>query len=477
MNRVARAVLLLVFIISAGTSIAFDRLDPNNARGFKGNVFQSGDVDNINVFNGNLIVRLPIGQAYTTGPSLSYQLVLTANSKVWDFAWDYTLAAGHQRQAIPERESNAGLGWALSLGRLIEPRAGTTVTPRTNWTFLGSDGSQHEFHPTLRAADPLPPAANKVFFTNDGSYLRLTLDAASDTEGSFHHVETPDGTVYEFHQPTDVDRKTRLRFIRDRFNNWVEIDYTYSPCIVGEAPECEDEWVITDGHGSSTSSRSHVVAFKNKGDRYNQHNFQRVVDTVTLAAYDEQTATYTFHYADDAEEAPPTTVPRAGCGDPDPRDSVDVNVPFLQSITLPDGSSYAMTNLSGGDCSSGALATLTLPTRGQIRWGYGAYELPLPDCTSDSSWAEVYGGVTQRSFFQPGASQAEAVWTYAPVLTPVAPGIISANCNHGKPTQVPPPLPRVQEHDHRSGRQQDRALLFGVPGRDLSGGPWPVPAD
>jgi RHS repeat-associated protein len=88
------------------------------ARGFNAATgFGGGDVDSINPFNGNLVIRIPIGQAYKVNGHLSYQLSLVYNNNVWDYQMRDDGTATYT-QALPNRTSNAGLGWTVSLGRL-----------------------------------------------------------------------------------------------------------------------------------------------------------------------------------------------------------------------------------------------------------------------------------------------------------------------------------------------------------------------
>jgi RHS repeat-associated protein len=47
-------------------------------------VFETGDVDNINLFNGSLSVAIPLGPTYRTGAEFSYQLSLHYSSEAWD---------------------------------------------------------------------------------------------------------------------------------------------------------------------------------------------------------------------------------------------------------------------------------------------------------------------------------------------------------------------------------------------------------
>jgi YD repeat-containing protein len=408
---IRRSLAFALLLVAALPSSASVPPDPNTARGFAGKVYQLGDLDNVNVFNGNLTVRIPIGQSYRSGPSLAYQLVLTNNTKVWDYEGveiDELDGLGpYRRRAIPETYSNAGLGWTLSLGRLLPPRPSTLASDGQElikghgYIYLGPDGAQREF-----------------FFggcTEDGSYLRLTLNAWA--EG--HSIEFPDGQIHQF------NAAGWLRKIRDRFDNWVDVAYTTVQC--GQLT-C-DQWTITDGHGTTRSSRSHIVTFTNKSAKYNQANFQKVVSSVRLATFGTSTATYTFHYADDAQ-AGGTTIKRGGCGDLISTDSQTVGAALLNGITLPDGSTFTMQyEPSAGACSSGALARLTLPTGGALAWEHGYYFMTLQECSEANYWTTSFGGVTKRSVFPPGSTTPEAVWTYRPALTPPRPGLYSQRCN------------------------------------------------
>ena len=409
-------------------------LDQNTARGFAGKVYQLGELDSVNVFNGNLTVRLPIGQSYSVGPALSYQFMLSNNSKTWDYEfYEYDMLDGkgrHKRRAIPETYSNAGLGWTFSLGKLLPPRFGTYVTDYHGWIYVSADGAHREFFPALRSQDPALPVDPTVFYTTDGSYLRLRLEAGANT----HWVEFPDGRIHEFHADG------RLKKIRDRFENWIAVSYGSVPC--GEL-SC-DRWTITDGHGATASSRVHTVTFANKAGKYSGDNFGQVVSQVDLAAFGDATATYRFHYADDASPAG-TTIGRGGCGDWIDTDPAQVGAPLLAAVSFPDDSQYQMEYLYADTtgCSSGGLKKLTLPTGGSYAWEYGPYVMTLQECSADHFWTSSYGGVTKRSAYQPGATTPHAVWTYRAELgPPVQPGTYNQTC-HGTIETMPYPPEEV----------------------------------
>jgi hypothetical protein len=168
--------LLLLSLVSLAAALRADD-HPNTARGFAADkAFQVGDVDNVNLFNGNLVLTIPIGGSYPAGGGLSYGLTLVYNSNVWDFQDrddDFTGTTYHQ--GLPQRTANAGLGWTLTLGRLQAPFTPGNDTER--WVYQGSDGSEHVFYPTLHVGDADEPGDTQLFqytsYTRDSSYLRM----------------------------------------------------------------------------------------------------------------------------------------------------------------------------------------------------------------------------------------------------------------------------------------------------------------
>lgn len=407
--------LLVLLVLTASASGA--ATDPNNARGFGDQVYQMGQLDSINVFNGNLTVRLPIGMRYAVGPMLSYQLILTHNSKVWDYEFvDLTgdpLYPGYKRRAIPERYSNAGLGWTLSLGRLAPPMAATHSTPGHGWIYIAPDGGEHEFASKLRENDPAPTGTDRAFsYTTDGSYLRLRRYPSDISQQQTHfELEFPSGEKHTF------DWTGRLTKMQDRYVNNVIITYP----IENNVPV----WTITD-----TNGRTQKVIFKSKAAKYNQPNFQYVIDRVELTAFGIATATYSFTYLDD-EGTTATSIQRGGCGDAIPHDPSTIDVPVLATVAFPEGLTFAMTHYSSdaapgaqATCSSGALARLTLPTTGALEWEYRQYEMPFQECGTTPlpepptpTWTTEYGGVGRRSHLRPDGTE-EDVWAYVPHLTP-----------------------------------------------------------
>jgi RHS repeat-associated protein len=366
--------LLLALLLAAALPAAAQQ-HPNTARGFNSSgSFNPGDIDNINLFNGNLVIRIPIGQTYAVNGGLSFQLTLVYNNNVWDYQQDQS-DTGSITQAIPNRMSNAGLGWMVSLGRLNPPSSTDVDTTRT--TYMTPDGSLHTFYHTLHEGEA---AVAGVQYTRDGSYLRF--QAASN------EVEFPDGTVHHFNTSGFPDQ------IRDRFNNQVNISYATA-----------NQWIITDGH------RTHRVYF-----RTDLAPFTPIVDHIDLAAFNGTTATYTFRYSND--DGTPVTL--TGCRNADPA-TANTAVPLLTQMTMPDGSFYRMVAADYGTqtttpCNSGMRLGMNLPTLGRIEWDYMEYVFPPP--SSSRGFRQRTSGVAKRRL-KDAASPRTLIgeWTYSTALT------------------------------------------------------------
>jgi hypothetical protein len=318
-----RALILLLAVIWLGSVPAAAQQHPNAARGFSAaGSFNAGDVDSVNLFNGNLVIRLPLGQSFPVNGSLSYGLTLVYNNSVWDHQQE----AG-ETNAIPNRTANAGLGWMVSLGRLNPPTS--TEIDSTRTTYLSPDGAVHTFYPTLHEGETAVP---DILYTRDGTYLRYRQAS--------NEIDFPDGTIHHFDAVGNPDA------IRDRFANQITIAYS------------TNLWTISDGH------RTQRVFFR--GDP----SLDPVVSRIELAGFNGSTATWFFQYSNDEGSA----VQLTGCSGSAAAPDIWA-APLLTQVTLPDGSSYRMTvsdysTQSSMPCQSGMLKGMTLPTLGRVEWDY-----------------------------------------------------------------------------------------------------------
>jgi RHS repeat-associated protein len=374
--RRAAAFLVLLFapLVSARA-----QEHPNVAKGFNPSAsFAVGDVDNVNLFNGNLVITIPLGQRYPVNGGLSYGLTLVYNSQVWEQQQYDTLV-----QSIPARTNNAGLGWMVSMGRFNPPEfLGDLDTFRD--TYMSPDGARHAFYPTLHEGEAATPG---IEYSRDGSYLRYI--AASRT------VEFPDGTRHVF------DASGFPVQINDRFGNQVNI------CTTSSCGAPADTWLITD-----SQNRQSQVVFKNTFVSSYQ---AQVVDRIDVNTFGGTPASYQFHYNfDDGQSAVLT-----GCRNTDAQ-TANIPVALLRSVTLPDGTAYAMPvgsyfgNTTGFPCKTGMINRLTLPTLGAIAWDYVNYQYPS-ESTKRMYWQNTAGVGTRT--LRDAAGGTVGTWTYTTTLT------------------------------------------------------------
>jgi hypothetical protein len=159
------------------------QVDPNLARGVSAvGAYEGSGLDTVNLFNGNLILGLGLG-AFPVNGGLTYGLSASYNAKVWDLSIRED-GSGSYVRADPGKTFNAGLGWSVGLGEL--------VVTSTGGIYTSGDGGEHMFFDRLHLGEP---ATSGVFFTRDGSYLRLRKVGTSDLT---YEVEFPDGTVRKF---------------------------------------------------------------------------------------------------------------------------------------------------------------------------------------------------------------------------------------------------------------------------------------
>jgi len=354
---------------------------PNVERGFQADkVYQLNGIDNVNVFNGNLSLSIPLGIEYPGNGSLKYSLALAYNSKNWDqeeYIYENSTVCNQAPgsslppadencnkpyvKTVPSRSSNAGMGWMLSLGRLLSPLdpalgGGAAGPGAFYWEYESPDGARHAFS----MGD-----ATTFSYTNDGSFLRKTALGSDRFE-----VHFPDGMIHTFGPA--AGNLHRLEQIKDPFGN--HLDICYSGC-----GETDGDWALREYSASGTLVRQHYVRFTDltTGSNAPQNappNYDKVVSSVDIAGFNGSRAVYGFSYTTD--EIPYQT---GGCyGDYRQGDTPNPSVPRLKTVTLPDASHWLMDYTGSGACS--ALTKLVLPTGGRMEWKYGPYSLPTTAC-------------------------------------------------------------------------------------------------
>jgi YD repeat-containing protein len=376
--------------------------DPQTTRGIDpAGVFHVNDIDNVNLFNGNVIISVPLAAQFPLNGGFSYAIHLVYNGQPWDFP-ETTGDQGpdvYKPSPVPNRRSNAGMGWRVTMGGLISPSDPSNPTCPdnipgvcVNWIYESPDGADHYFWPT-----------GGVYYTSDGSYLRMK-DYVTYLE-----VEFPDGVIHRFNGTDGTLSAIYTPF--DRAANGppsVTIAYLSNVNNVcgANADSC---WQIND-----TVGRTQYVTFRNTSHLAGH----QVAQSIIVTAPGGYQVTYALRYNnngpavlyDPAFDIDLMLDASGACYTRWPVPS-DMLVPILTSIGLPDGSQYKLDTYQDNPpgCNQGSIKTLTLPTLGSVSYVYTKY---------------FHNGIIKtRSPYVPGVKQrtktdaggVAQTWTYAPV--------------------------------------------------------------
>ncbi len=364
---------------------------PNLERGFEtAKAYAMGEIDNVNLFNGNLILTIPIGNSYHVGGHLSYGLNLVYNGKSWDW---YQETGGLSRAMAPW-DSNAGFGWQLHFGKLVRPGRSAYGEP-DSWVYLSPDGGEHEFFASLHPGEPETPG---IAYTRDGSYLRLKLTSPVSAT-----VEFPNGIKHTFGKMDAIEQW--LTRMEDAFGNSMTVSYP--------AGAASSEWLVSDSTG-----RSHRVLLVEK--RLDQR-LVKFVSSVELAAFGDTVATYSFSYQSAELDRPVPHDPLTGY-------PIRNFFPLLTRVGQPDGSYWDLpvnfySRLRDDQGVSGQLTKLRLPTGGFLAWTWSRWRFPTdvvddppPGTPNQAAYYEFSPGVATRRSLAPGGHEI-GVWTYSSALS------------------------------------------------------------
>ncbi|MEM7050378.1 MAG: RHS repeat-associated core domain-containing protein [Acidobacteriota bacterium] len=447
--------LLAPMTASAQTPAELEQSPLESLRGFRSNEpFLTADgVEAINTSNGNLNLSVPLGQEYSVGPLLKYRLAATYNSDNWNHVvldCPTSQNCGTYKPvtfAVPNPQSNAGLGWEVHFGKLYAPDPPAQAEwyekdawpnptdgqadQLSRWLYVSPSGASHH----LYRLEGRPGIAGGVRYSKDGSQLRMVPISASTME-----VQHPDGVVSVFRKTTawagtllcGRAGMTCWRFheMRDPYGNWVRVTYSGSGAV--------ETWTITDRVG-----RLHTINFAiddasvGRGDAIGNQvrtlegdeigDLRRVVTDVNLAAFGGQTATYNFHY----------DYPRISRGCPNNTDEDGnilgpdnhrIRVPMLSAIDFPEGQGFEFDSYtpSALGCSklSGKVHTMITPSQGKTGYRYGnwsfptrcSYLRPIPEpAVPEPFHQNRFGILSKIAYGEDGVTQ-EGRWEYRDYL-------------------------------------------------------------
>ena len=419
MMRSVIALATCIAVLLGPAAQAAEEMSAIKQRGVDLNsVLSAGDLDSVNSFNGNLSVAIPLGSEYGFPSGLRYRFALIYNSTLWDtlsfsgFAFPDQNSPLPVTLSLPMGDSNAGLGWRISLGDLYPPTPlsqpsvqdlsenGMPVNETAFWAYSSPDGARHYFH-SVPNPDSTNGLSDGVLYTSDSSYLRLRKVAPKKRELDF-----PDGSVHTFEclaspdvpEPNPAsDDCWRLTLVQDSFarsggaGNWVKLEHPTS---------YDGNLVVSD-----SLLRTHTVTYRAlvTGNRY----FNQVIERVDLAApgdLDEPGLDRRVHYELQVSELPIVR----GCTYGSFRAYKIGNrfipqvltVPMLAGLEVRDPQAGAGNSLLGAyhfeyhrlenpedapyDCAfiNGRLDAMTQPTGKRTAWTYGPIPMPAAGCVT-----------------------------------------------------------------------------------------------
>ncbi|HYR27109.1 MAG TPA: hypothetical protein VEU30_01505, partial [Thermoanaerobaculia bacterium] len=207
MRRLLLAALAVVTFALPGQGES----DPDTDRGMRpGLPYRVEGLDQVNIFNGNLTLNVPLGQQFNVNGTLSYQFLASYATNPWEtgeheLTWPESPDNFTYYYKYPARNQNGGLGWVVTLGQLFRDDNGKLH-------YMSPDGGEHRFHSTLHNGET---SVSGISYTRDGTYLRYRL-----LGGGVGQVEFPNGNIHIF------DSLGRLMRMQDPYGNWVKVHYT-----------------------------------------------------------------------------------------------------------------------------------------------------------------------------------------------------------------------------------------------------------
>jgi len=376
--RMALALLLLAALPLVGQKA------PENELGFQpGKLYDFSEIDTVNLYNGNLMLSVPIGSRKQVSPTLSYQIQLVYNSKVWDYETYDGCDAGSVQcsDVLPNRRSNAGLGWRVSLGRLLppsDPTAPPTNFSRLAFVYESPAGDEHGFYGN----------GGNVQLAMDASALRL-IRIQDDDVAKIYEVEFPSGETHRFEWENSA---YRLKKISDRFESVVQFAYEYDQ---------DDNRRVHKQTIIDSTQTSHVIQYSVDTDLNESVDRGAVVDFIDYMGVGGESVRYDFQYT--------TMSVKGWIGDG------RLSLPMLTTLVQPDGSTFQFDYYTdplgdGEEAVLGAMATMHFPTGGEVEYHYQGYTLPGKHTCSQMA---TEFGIKSRTISD-GNPLTKRTWDYLP---------------------------------------------------------------
>ncbi len=387
---------------------------PDTQHGFPPNAtFATSGIDSVNLFNGNVVLNIPVGPDYSIGAGLSSQLRLVYNSQIWTTAFTCADATNDWYGVYVRGYAHLAAGWRLDFGYTHQdPEA-------TKFNFHAPGGSSHEI-PTLGPPNNVSKdlsflnfnVANEVGYPNGD---RATLGTAID-DGQIQHGHTENDFLAGGQYVTKV---------QTRFGDYVKIIYVANTNRIDRVEHFRN--------GAATAFRTISFTYKTLGvaaPSATTFNWT-VIDKISFPRDGGSTQIVVFDYYTTGFFRSPYDNTNLACG-PDASPTT-VSGPLLKKVTLDQNFSSTSYEFKYWDTdtdtpANGSLFELKLPTGGVIQYQYGGLvpEEPLGPETLLAAGGCPKGqagcdfafrrknivAITQRTEY-PNGTGASNVWTYA----------------------------------------------------------------
>lgn len=362
---------------------------PNQPQGFSPErSYQQGlgGIDQVDLYSGRLSLTIPVGP-----------FTLYYNNNVWRY--EEVIENKESRiQAIPDRQTTAGLGWHLGWGELYHPDHWYNPTEEGQWMYVGQDGQRHFFYDRMHYNDAPDGDAN-VEFTRDNSYLRLRRVSTW-----VYDIELPDGSTRRFANEGSLSSKP-FRLV----SSWSSFGSATDPDLTITYNVDDTLRTLTDRYGRN--HYVHLLKDTDLIDGFPVSWMTRVVSQIDSEGFGGQRNIYDLVYRN--------ILVSVSCKDTASATPARIRIPHLTEIqnraegtayTLLDGATPAYYNLCepGLDDVPGALQRINLPTGGSLRWTFQRFEFPPGDNTSVFNTA---AGVASREMVEANGTVAGS-WTY-----------------------------------------------------------------
>ncbi|MFY9551087.1 MAG: hypothetical protein WAU32_08055 [Thermoanaerobaculia bacterium] len=334
--------------------------DADVAPGLTNSVFESGRVDSVNLYNGQLTVPIPLGPSYPIGPKLRMQLVLSYNSRVDDYGHPTTQSPDYFYKPLVGNPA-LPIGWELTAGAIKTCKHGNTTAN----CYFSPDGSQHMFNKT-QGNGKVPGDGSQFFLKGTGPYDMWDGDGNHYVFG--WSVTGFDDSLTSYTHDFGIGRNGYyLSSVTDPFGNSYTASYYTSistPNWVPTSNTCNSAWPMQNPTQTNTWILKDITLPSGSTVHVNQGPVNGVNGMITSVNFPEfvdgasATKTWTLVY-----NAAPLSYTRF-CASPN---NITVPLQTLQQVQLPS-------DLAGSPkyqflyASNGLLDQLTLPTAGTISY-------------------------------------------------------------------------------------------------------------